>query len=53
MKQNYTNNNNETAMFTLIDILRRRNREQSSSRTFIGLFTLSYKKQGKAGNGVL
>ena len=39
-------------MFTFIVILRRRTHEHSPSRTFIRLFTLPYRKQGKAGDWV-
>ena len=39
-------------MFTFIEISRRRIHERSPSRTFIRLFTLPYKKQGKTDDGV-
>ena len=37
-------------MFTFIEITRRQNHERTPSRTFIRLFTLPYKRQGKAGD---
>ena len=36
-------------MFTFIEISRRQSHEHSPSRTFIKLFMLPYKKQGRAG----
>ena len=50
--ESYTNNNNETTMFIFIEISRRWGHEHSPSRTFIKLFTLLYKIQGKASNAV-
>ena len=39
-------------MFRFIEIARRQSHEHSPLRTFIKLFTLPYKMQGKAGKGV-
>ena len=51
MQTKYTNKNKETTMFTFISILRRRSYKHSPSRTSKKLFTLPYKRQGKAGHG--
>ena len=48
MQQN--ENEKETTLFTFIEFSRRRSHEHSPSKAFIRLFTLPYKRQGKAGN---
>ena len=48
MYTKYTNDNNETTMFTFIEISRKLSHEPSPSRTFIRLFTMPNKRQDKA-----
>ena len=51
-KQNTQTTIMKKIMFTFIEISRRRSHEHQPSRTSLRLFTLPYKRQGKAGNCV-